>query len=38
VEAHEVYVEGQNAHEFARTVSRLIEMRGREYLAEAHRA
>ncbi|MDX5363529.1 MAG: cell division protein ZapE [Pseudazoarcus pumilus] len=38
VDAHEVYVEGQNAHEFARTVSRLIEMRGREYLAEAHRA
>jgi len=38
VEAHEVYVEGQNAHEFTRTVSRLIEMRSREYLAEAHRA
>lgn len=38
VEAHEVYVEGQNAHEFLRTVSRLVEMRGREYLAEAHRA
>lgn len=37
VEAHELYVEGQNAHEFVRTVSRLIEMRSRDYLAEAHR-
>lgn len=38
VAAQEVYVEGQNAHEFTRTVSRLMEMRSREYLAEAHRA
>ena len=37
VEAPELYVEGQNAHEFVRTVSRLIEMRSRDYLAEAHR-
>ena len=37
VEAHDLYVEGQNAHEFVRTVSRLIEMRSRAYLAEAHR-
>ena len=38
VAADEVYVEGQNATEFTRTVSRLMEMRSREYLAEAHRA
>jgi cell division protein ZapE len=37
VPAPELYVEGQNAHEFVRTVSRLIEMRTRDYLAEAHR-
>ncbi|HRQ58748.1 MAG TPA: cell division protein ZapE [Azoarcus taiwanensis] len=37
VEAHELYTEGHNAHEFVRTVSRLIEMRSRDYLAEAHR-
>ena len=37
VPAHELYTEGQNAHEFVRTVSRLIEMRTRPYLAEAHR-
>lgn len=37
VEAHDLYREGHNAHEFVRTVSRLIEMRSREYLAEAHR-
>jgi predicted ATPase len=37
VEAAELYTEGHNAHEFVRTVSRLIEMRTREYLAEAHR-
>jgi cell division protein ZapE len=37
VEAHALYTEGHNAHEFARTVSRLIEMRSRDYLAEAHR-
>ena len=38
VAAPELYVEGHNAHEFVRTVSRLIEMRTRDYLAEAHRA
>ena len=37
VEAPELYTEGHNAHEFVRTVSRLMEMRSREYLAEAHR-
>lgn len=37
VEAHDLYTEGHNAHEFVRTVSRLIEMRSRDYLAEAHR-
>ncbi|NSL54483.1 cell division protein ZapE [Uliginosibacterium aquaticum] len=37
-EAAELYREGPNAQEFPRTVSRLIEMRSREYLAEPHRA
>lgn len=37
VEAPELYTEGHNAHEFVRTVSRLIEMRSREYLAQGHR-
>lgn len=37
VEAHLLYTEGPNAHEFVRTVSRLIEMRTREYLAAPHR-
>ncbi len=37
VEAHLLYAEGPNAHEFVRTVSRLIEMRTREYLAAPHR-
>ncbi len=37
VEAGELYTEGHNAHEFVRTVSRLIEMRSHDYLAEAHR-
>ena len=37
VDAGELYVAGPNAHEFVRTVSRLIEMRTRDYLAEAHR-
>lgn len=35
--AHELYIDGPNAHEFPRTVSRLIEMRTREYLATKHR-
>jgi cell division protein ZapE len=37
VEAHALYLEGPNAQEFPRTVSRLIEMRSREYLSLAHR-
>ena len=37
VEAYDLYTEGHNAHEFVRTVSRLMEMRTRDYLAEAHR-
>jgi cell division protein ZapE len=37
VPAPELYTEGHNAHEFVRTVSRLIEMRTHDYLAEAHR-
>lgn len=37
VPAYELYTEGHNAHEFVRTVSRLIEMRTRDYLAEPHR-
>ena len=37
VEAPELYTAGHNAHEFVRTVSRLMEMRSRDYLAEAHR-
>jgi cell division protein ZapE len=36
-EAHDLYTAGHNAHEFVRTVSRLIEMRSHDYLAEAHR-
>jgi cell division protein ZapE len=35
--AHDLYVEGVRANEFTRTVSRLVEMRTREYLAEPHR-
>jgi len=36
VPEHDLYVEGPNSHEFARTVSRLIEMRTREYMALPH--
>ena len=32
-----LYTEGAGAFEFARTVSRLIEMQGPDYIAEAHR-
>ena len=38
VPAAELYLEGPNSHEFARTVSRLIEMRTREYMALPHQA
>jgi len=34
---YELYIEGVHANEFVRTVSRLIEMRTHEYLAEPHR-
>ena len=37
VPAEELYVSGPQASEFARTVSRLIEMRSHDYLASAHR-
>lgn len=37
VSADQLYTEGSQAEEFKRTVSRLIEMRSREYLGEAHR-
>lgn len=37
VEAYDLYTDGHYANEFARTVSRLIEMRSHDYLAEAHR-
>jgi cell division protein ZapE len=36
VPEHDLYVAGPNSHEFARTVSRLIEMRTREYMALPH--
>jgi cell division protein ZapE len=34
--AEKLYVEGRNAHEFPRTVSRLTEMRTRDYMALPH--
>ncbi len=34
---YELYTQGTNAHEFVRTVSRLIEMRSKDYLAEPHK-
>ena len=37
VEAHALYVEGQMANEFHRTVSRIIEMQSKEYLAAPRR-
>jgi cell division protein ZapE len=37
VPTEELYVAGPQAGEFARTVSRLIEMRSHDYLASAHR-
>jgi cell division protein ZapE len=37
VPAEELYVAGPQANEFARTISRLVEMRSHEYLASAHR-
>jgi len=36
VEPYDLYPEGRNANEFARTVSRLLEMRTRAYLEAAH--
>ncbi len=38
VAADQLFTEGTQAEEFKRTVSRLIEMRSRDYLAEAHHA
>jgi cell division protein ZapE len=37
VPADELYTEGQMAHEFHRTVSRIIEMQSREYLEAPRR-
>ena len=34
--AEALFVEGRNAHEFARTASRLVEMRSHDYMALAH--
>ncbi len=36
VKAEEIYVEGDFANEFVRTVSRMIEMQSKEYLAQPH--
>src|SRR5437588_1552940 len=38
VAAGDLYREGANSHEFARTISRLIEMRTRDYMALPHQA
>jgi cell division protein ZapE len=38
VPAEELYPEGPNSQDFPRTVSRLIEMRTREYMALPHQA
>jgi cell division protein ZapE len=38
VPAAELYLVGPNSQDFARTVSRLIEMRTREYMALPHQA
>ncbi|MDR0633500.1 MAG: AFG1 family ATPase [Azoarcus sp.] len=36
-DAHALYTEGAHANEFARAASRLVEMRGHDYLAMPHR-
>ncbi|MDO4997257.1 MAG: cell division protein ZapE [Neisseria sp.] len=36
VPAEEIYVEGDFAHEFVRTVSRIVEMQSEEYLQQPH--
>ncbi|OSI22742.1 cell division protein ZapE [Neisseria dumasiana] len=36
VPAEEIYVQGDFAHEFVRTVSRMVEMQSEEYLAQPH--
>ena len=36
VAAEEIYVEGDFAHEFVRTVSRMVEMQSEEYLSQPH--
>jgi cell division protein ZapE len=36
VAAEQLYTEGHNAREFSRTVSRLVEMRSRDYMARQH--
>jgi cell division protein ZapE len=38
VPAAELYLMGPNSQEFTRTVSRLVEMRTREYMAGPHQA
>ena len=38
VPMQELYTEGDFAHEFVRTVSRLIEMQSADYLAQTHLA